>query len=338
MVTASDSKADTPRISGVVLILDDFDRFARQTQNIRQQLLYSLFNMIASDDTAPFVIIGVTRRFDAVDLLEKRVRSRFSQVVFRVPPPMSATELQEHLVNRLEAALGDEAQSDTTCLNESLRLLRRILSDDAEVAQRISELFRQCRQMRPYLSALTHMLAVLSYEEDRDPARAVPKLLQIFSLYVLRRDIRQRLCSLSSMELTLLVAHSRIARRQESQSASFAQVYDEYARFIQASAGAAQRNESGNEFVTTGSGLNALDNALLGDRGPLLSKAVALRILERLIEAELLTVAASARNSSSAKMHIPLVQLFPNETLVDVVRKHPCASTSLQRWCKSWLE
>ncbi|KAK4529394.1 hypothetical protein CCYA_CCYA01G0251 [Cyanidiococcus yangmingshanensis] len=325
-------------ISGIVLVIDDFDRFARRTQHIRQQLLYSLFNMLVCDDAAPFVIVGITRRFDAVDLLEKRVRSRFSQVVLYAPPPESAKELQTHLIARLDAHQTSSALSRTKNLVPYVDMLQHALSDDAAVARQISELFHHCRMMRPYLCALTHTLAILSREETCDHAKASAVLLGTLPLYVLRRDIRQRLSSLTSTELALLVAHSRVAHRKEQQSASFLEVYDEYSLFVKSSAGIARQSQADSGFLAACRPLTAIDDGSLSARSCTLSTSVALRIFERLMEAELLAVAENPRNVSSMKERIPFVQLFPNDVLREVVLKHPDASTSLQRWCKSWLE
>eukprot|EP01028_Stygiella_incarcerata_P010739 TRINITY_DN57161_c0_g2_i4.p1 TRINITY_DN57161_c0_g2~~TRINITY_DN57161_c0_g2_i4.p1 ORF type:complete len:556 (-),score=137.64 TRINITY_DN57161_c0_g2_i4:1720-3387(-) len=62
----------------VIVVLRSFDRIAEEYP----KFLYSLF------DCQLVSIVGITKRVDAVDLLEKRVKSRFShrQVVFRVLP------------------------------------------------------------------------------------------------------------------------------------------------------------------------------------------------------------------------------------------------------------
>ncbi|CAG8539971.1 79_t:CDS:2, partial [Ambispora leptoticha] len=58
----------------IIFILDEFDLF---TQHNKQALLYNLFD-VSQDNQAPVAIIGMTRRLDALFLLEKRVKSRFS--------------------------------------------------------------------------------------------------------------------------------------------------------------------------------------------------------------------------------------------------------------------
>ncbi|KAJ2160166.1 origin recognition complex subunit 4 [Coemansia sp. RSA 552] len=58
----------------VVFVLDEFDLLA---QHPKQALLYALFDA-AQARQAPIAVIGVSARIDAMDLLEKRVKSRFS--------------------------------------------------------------------------------------------------------------------------------------------------------------------------------------------------------------------------------------------------------------------
>ncbi|OQR68156.1 origin recognition complex subunit 4-like [Tropilaelaps mercedesae] len=57
-----------------IFILDDFELF---TQHRNQTLLYNLFD-IAQSRQAPVAVVGLCCRLDAVELLEKRVKSRFA--------------------------------------------------------------------------------------------------------------------------------------------------------------------------------------------------------------------------------------------------------------------
>lgn len=58
----------------VIFIIDEFDMFATHP---RQTLLYNLFD-IAQSRKAPIAVLGCTTRLDVVEMLEKRVKSRFS--------------------------------------------------------------------------------------------------------------------------------------------------------------------------------------------------------------------------------------------------------------------
>lgn len=58
----------------LIFIMDEFDLF---TKNKTQLLLYTILNTIQTSST-PMCLIGITCRIDVLDLLEKRIKSRFS--------------------------------------------------------------------------------------------------------------------------------------------------------------------------------------------------------------------------------------------------------------------
>ncbi|KAK9246437.1 hypothetical protein V1506DRAFT_535114 [Lipomyces tetrasporus] len=84
------SQMQQPVVS-VLIILDEFEQFA--TMQNRQTLLYNLLDVAQSpryslktDNPAPNIcIIGVSSRMNAPEMLEKRVRSRFSHRVIVLP-------------------------------------------------------------------------------------------------------------------------------------------------------------------------------------------------------------------------------------------------------------
>ncbi|PHH73803.1 hypothetical protein CDD80_3560 [Ophiocordyceps camponoti-rufipedis] len=80
------SGADTGVTSqSVIFIIDEFDMFACHG---RQTLLYNLLD-IAQSRKAPIAVLGCTTRLDVVEMLEKRVKSRFSHRCVYVSPPRS---------------------------------------------------------------------------------------------------------------------------------------------------------------------------------------------------------------------------------------------------------
>lgn len=68
------SGEDRSKAKSSIFILDDFELF---TQHKNQTLLYNLFD-VAQSRQAPIAVIGLCSRLDAVELLEKRVKSRFA--------------------------------------------------------------------------------------------------------------------------------------------------------------------------------------------------------------------------------------------------------------------
>lgn len=72
----------------VIVVLDAFDLFALHP---RQSLLYCLLDAVqncrASSKNRGIAVIGITNRVDTIQLLEKRVKSRFSGRTIRTAPP-----------------------------------------------------------------------------------------------------------------------------------------------------------------------------------------------------------------------------------------------------------
>lgn len=58
----------------IIFILEEFDLFCAHHN---QTLLYNLFD-ISQSAQAPICVLGITCRIDVIQLLEKRVKSRFS--------------------------------------------------------------------------------------------------------------------------------------------------------------------------------------------------------------------------------------------------------------------
>lgn len=65
---------DRTTSKSVIFILEEFDLFCAHGN---QTLIYNLFD-VAQSAQAPICVIGLTRRNDVIELLEKRVKSRFS--------------------------------------------------------------------------------------------------------------------------------------------------------------------------------------------------------------------------------------------------------------------
>ncbi|KAK0175710.1 hypothetical protein PV327_009439 [Microctonus hyperodae] len=98
-----------------IFLLDEFDLFCNHHN---QTLLYNLFD-VAQSAQAPICVLGITCRLDVIELLEKRVKSRFShRQIFLFPGDNGASE-----------------QSTITAFDERLKLFQHLLSvpDDENI-------------------------------------------------------------------------------------------------------------------------------------------------------------------------------------------------------------
>ena len=139
----------------VVLLLDAIDLFALHP---RQALLYCTLDAVQSCQAQPgrngLAVVGLTSRLDTLYLLEKRVKSRFSQRVMRTGPVRTAG--QYNLLVRRFLEVGDFSENgewgekwkeavgkfmgdsevetvlrDTFSLTRDVRVLQRILVSSA---------------------------------------------------------------------------------------------------------------------------------------------------------------------------------------------------------------
>lgn len=90
----------------VVVLLDCFDLF---THHPRQALLYCLLDTAqscraGSDTQRGLAVIGLTARVDVINLLEKRVKSRFSHRTFRTAALRKVDEWMDLLRNCLHVS------------------------------------------------------------------------------------------------------------------------------------------------------------------------------------------------------------------------------------------
>ena len=100
----------------VIVILDAFDLFALHP---RQSLLYCLLDTVQNCRANPgnrgIAVIGITNRVDTIQLLEKRVKSRFSGRTIRTAPPNSLaswTQLARGILHTPALACSDDFEED----------------------------------------------------------------------------------------------------------------------------------------------------------------------------------------------------------------------------------
>jgi origin recognition complex subunit 4 len=113
---ASGDPGSKTAAKSIVILLDEFDLFVTHP---RQTLLYNLFD-IAQARKAPIAVIGLTTKVDVTEMLEKRVKSRFSHRYTYVPLPRSFETFSDICLGSLDlsdaemADIADELGSERT--------------------------------------------------------------------------------------------------------------------------------------------------------------------------------------------------------------------------------
>ncbi|KAI0053529.1 hypothetical protein FA95DRAFT_1632062, partial [Auriscalpium vulgare] len=145
-----------------IVILEAFDLFALHG---RQALLYCLLDTAqscrASNSSKGIAVVGVTTRVDTVNLLEKRVKSRFSGRMLRTAGPADIDEWTWVARNVLSAPIADptgewepmwsqaverflsersvkEALLDTFSLTKDVRMLTQILASPCHLYRHVT--------------------------------------------------------------------------------------------------------------------------------------------------------------------------------------------------------
>jgi origin recognition complex subunit 4 len=103
---ASGDAGSKTATKSIVILLDEFDLFVTHP---RQTLLYNLFD-IAQARKAPIAVIGLTTKVDVTEMLEKRVKSRFSHRYTYVPLPRSFEDFSDICLASLD--LNDAEMAD----------------------------------------------------------------------------------------------------------------------------------------------------------------------------------------------------------------------------------
>ncbi|KAI8913402.1 origin recognition complex subunit 4 C-terminus-domain-containing protein, partial [Gorgonomyces haynaldii] len=145
-------KSGSQETMPIVFVLEEFDLFA---QHSNQKLLYNLFDIAQSEQT-PIVVIGATSRIDCLELLEKRVKSRFSHRTIHLYPMQPEDTDDDHIKNLLQVnndkryielwkdnqAFDQHFQADRLELVDALSVLQlMLLIATKDVLQRQLEVF-----------------------------------------------------------------------------------------------------------------------------------------------------------------------------------------------------
>lgn len=214
---------DAATARSVVFILDEFDLFASHP---RQTLLYNLFD-VAQSRNAPIAVLGLTTKVNVVDSLEKRVKSRFGQRYVHLSLPRSFTAFQEICVSAwyYQPSIQDRLQdSDATLQKLSTAwnaYLTHVFAASA-FESFLQTLYTSSKSVTAFLSASLLPVATMS-------ATNLPTASSFIFHPLQSPDSKIALLpSLSTLELSLLIAAARLDIILDTDVCTFGMVYEEY--------------------------------------------------------------------------------------------------------------
>ena len=116
----------------VIITLEDFESFCHS--KAKQSLLYNLFDLMHAKE-ARFVVIGITARPDAPELLEKRIKSRFQLRKIVLSPPDNIDEVIDVVKAALVPEFSTNELKPTVSSKNRRTPVKKAVSVDATVVE-----------------------------------------------------------------------------------------------------------------------------------------------------------------------------------------------------------
>ncbi|KAK9359603.1 hypothetical protein V1504DRAFT_457403 [Lipomyces starkeyi] len=170
------SQQQQPVVS-VLIILEEFERFA--TMQNRQTLLYNLLDVAQSpryslktDTPAPNIcIIGVSSRMTAPEMLEKRVRSRFSHRVIVLPHVRDVESFWRVCSSGLKVTSAPTVAMMAAMVNASkyTRVPTRLKKSEYTIERRATEVWNSYIDSMYSTSPEVKRVVDLAFATSRDP-------------------------------------------------------------------------------------------------------------------------------------------------------------------------
>ncbi|XP_071491092.1 origin recognition complex subunit 4-like [Diadema antillarum] len=287
-------KTDSSGAQSILFVLDEFDLFAHHKN---QTLLYNLFDVCQSAQT-PITVIGITCRLDVVELLEKRVKSRFSH-------------RQIHVFNTLTFDQYCDVFRQTLALPPSFshkEFAREwnkhvgILTDDTTVCDILRKTYDLDKSVR---SLFDLMLLPISRISSDHPTINGLHLLE--SRKVHSADSKSAMLhGVSVLQLCLIIAMRHLTELYEGDPFNFEMVFNEYQKFIQ------KKSHTVQQF----------------------DKAVVLKAFEHLVALELVKAVdhSLASSTRTQKEYRAMSILVTASQLAEALSSYPACPSELKHW------
>ncbi|KAF6361935.1 origin recognition complex subunit 4 [Rhinolophus ferrumequinum] len=280
----------------VIFILDEFDLFAHHKN---QTLLYNLFDVSQSAQT-PIAVIGLTCRLDILELLEKRVKSRFSHRQIHL---MNSFGFPQYL-KIFKEQLSLPAEFPDKLFAEKWNENVQCLSEDKNVREVLQKHFNVSKNLRSL-----HMLLMLALNRvtTSHPFITAPDLMEANQLCSM--DSKANIVhGLSVLEICLIIAMKHLNDIYEEEPFNFQMVYNEFQKFVQRKAHSVYNFE----------------------------KPVVMKAFEHLQQLEL--IRPMERTSANAQREYQLMKLLLDNTqIMNALQKYPNCPTDVRQWATSSL-
>ncbi|XP_063789819.1 origin recognition complex subunit 4 [Pseudophryne corroboree] len=280
----------------VLFILDEFDLFAHHKN---QTLLYNLFDIAQSAQT-PVAVIGLTCRLDVMELLEKRVKSRFSHRQIHVLNSFSFSEYLRAFNDILSLAPAfPDAQ-----FGEKWNTNIQSLLENKTVEDVLEKQFNATKDLRSL-----HMLLLLALcgVNLSHPHLNAADFVEAHRLRSLDSKVNI-LHGLSVLEMCLVIAMKHLQDTYNGEPFNFQMVHNEFQKFIQRKAHSIYNFE----------------------------KPVVLKAFEHLHQLELIKP-MEGLSIRTQKEYRLMKLLLDNCQISEALQKYPNCPTDVRQWAMSSL-
>ncbi|KAI3479240.1 hypothetical protein L1887_58671 [Cichorium endivia] len=235
----------------LVITLDDFDLF---TARPRQALLYCLLDAVqAASYGAGLAVVGMTSRVDTVDLLEKRVKSRFSHRIVHVRPPRDYDTFEQIVRNALSPPMEGDSAGERE-VNTAWEADMSLVLSHPPVHDILRGLYELSNDVR---MAYRILLPAVAATTTTDPLLDVEVLIETAAIEV-GDGMSHILRDLTEPELALLLAIRQLQLRDRVVF-NFEMVFDELRRF-------AARDSRDRQSAATSGSSGSVASASYADR------------------------------------------------------------------------
>lgn len=231
-------KAGNQQSKPLIFILDEFDLF---TKNKTQLLLYTILNTIQTAST-PMCLIGCTSRIDVLDLLEKRIKSRFSHrqiYLFKEFDKEKYVDIAKYFIQCDYYEQNGELISSGKERSAFARYLTEYLNHAFNDPQ-VIYVMKQMYQIDKSLATLKRLIMLPALRlGDLTKEQLVAKETELFkkelrdSFDMVNMDTKTNLLNgLSILELTLVICMLLLSESFVGEPFNFELIYTAYLRFM----------------------------------------------------------------------------------------------------------
>ncbi|XP_028662359.1 origin recognition complex subunit 4 [Erpetoichthys calabaricus] len=287
-------KGDRNSSRSVLFILDEFDLFAHHKN---QTLLYNLFDISQSAQT-PIAVVGLTCRLDVLELLEKRVKSRFSHRQIHL---LTSCDFKQYVIMFQQQLLLPEDFPDKSFAEEWNQNIR-FLSRDASVEEILKKHFFLSKDFRSLHLLLMRVLCRVTVSN-----KTIKPADLIEASHLCTMDSKANILhGLSVLELCLIIAMKHLNDVYDGEPFNFQMVYNEFQKFVQRKAHSVYNYE----------------------------KPVVIKAFEHLHQLEL--VKPMDGPSVRIQKEYQLVKLLlDNSQIMEALQRYPQCPTDVKQWAAS---